>query len=418
MGRLRAIGLLLLLVLSGCIGSEPREAASSAKSRRLASSAVVSEAKTLVADNTEFAVALYRQLSQENKNLVFSPYDLSLLLAMLYGGASGETQQEIGKVLQLTFPTNKLPTAFNALDLTLTRQNGRVPETDCCLKLATALWGQRGYTFRPEFLDLLAKYYGSEVNLVDFANAPEAARRLINTWANRETEGEIVNLLPEGTIINLTEFVPVDAAYLKAKWLQPFDPRKTDPAEFSLLEGDKVLTPTMSQFGTFKYGEQENCQAVELPFATGKLACLILLPKEGAFEQFEQELSGACLAEIDQALWPTQLDLAVPKFALTSGCMLKSALANMGMPSAFDPKANFSAMAVDNQLFIYDVYHKASIEVNEAGTEAAAAAPVISDRELKGPGIEMKINRPFIFLIRDLDTKSVIFLGRVLDPRA
>jgi len=418
MDKLGLIGLLALALFSSCADPMPPETARSPKSRIKQSSASVNEVNTLVADNTEFAVSLYQQLAQSDGNLIFSPYSISLTIAMIYVGARGETGEEIAKTLNFTLSQGKLPKAFNRLDLALARQGEKGKEEKFCLNLCNALWGQRGYLFDSAFLDTLAMNYGADIKIADFAEAPEDARRKINAWAQRETEGKIAILLPEGSITSITRLVLTEAACFRAEWLLPFTSNDTRMGNFTLLSGETVTVPLMQQTNLFKYAKDENLQAIELPFEMGRFSLLILLPNEEGFGPFEQQLQGKRLEQIIGNLRSAgQIELTLPKFKITSGFMLKSVLSDMGMATAFSPKADFSGIKPDGELFIEEVYQKAFISIDEKGAEASAATGAVLEPGVSLGTVSLRVDRPFIFLIRDLDTGSVIFLGRVVDPR-
>jgi serpin B len=285
------------------------------------------------------------------------------------------------------------------------------------LHIVNAIWGQKGYHFLPTFLDVLAENYGAGLRTLDFASAPEESRLIINNWVSDQTEGRIEDLIPQGMIDILTRLVLTNAIYFNAAWQYPFNEAVTSDSQFYRLDGGEVAVPMMRLTESFGYTEDDNYQAVELPYDGGELSMVILLPRAGQFEAFEESLNAEQVNAIVSALDQRQVALAIPKFEFDSAFKLKEALMAMGMPIAFTEGADFSGMTGGRDLFISAVVHKAFVSVDEAGTEAAAATAVIMKvTALPGTPVEFTANRPFIFLIRDIETGSILFIGRVLNP--
>ncbi len=387
--------------------------------RETAPDATDEELQKLVDGNTAFALDLYQALRrmEENKgeNLFYSPYSISLALAMAYGGARGETEQEMAEALQFTLSQERTHPAFDALDLAITSREQEGIE----LNVANAFWGQRGYSFLQDYIDLLAKNYGAELRLLDFQSTPDACRVHINDWVTEKTEGKIEDLLPPGSIDPLTRLVLTNAIYFKGTWKWEFDPWFTHEDAFHLLGGGTQTASMMmveeAWFGYARgYLDDGYYQAVELPYVGEELSMVILLPELEKFEQFEQALDADRLGEILKELWRSEVQLTMPKFSFTSGFDLKDTLSKLGMPAAFFPGADFSGMAGRHDLWIDDVYHKAFIKVDEQGTEAAAAT---GTSMVAAAPIPVWVDHPFILLIRDRETGAILFLGRVLDPR-
>jgi serpin B len=380
----------------------------------------VTETDPLVGGNNTFAFNLYQTLRGENGNLFYSPYSISLALAMTYAGARGETEQQMADTLHFTLSQDRLHSAFNSLDIELGKRGEGAQGKDdegFRLHIVNALWGQKGYHFLPTFLDVLAENYGAGLRTLDFASAPEESRLIINDWVSDQTEGRIEDLIPQGLIDILTRLVLTNAIYFNATWQYPFNEGATGDGQFYLLDGKEVTVPMMSQTESFGYAEGDNYQAVELPYDGGELSMVILLPHAGQFEAFEESLSAERVSAIVSALGQRQVALAMPKFEFESAFKLKEALMAMGMPVAFTEAADFSGMTGVRDLFISEVVHKAFVSVDEAGTEAAAATAVIMKlTALPVAPVEFRANRPFIFLIRDIETGSLLFMGRVLNP--
>jgi len=376
----------------------------------------------LVRGNSAFAFDLYQALRAKEGNLFYSPYSISLALAMTYAGARSQTEQQMASTLHFLLDQDSLHPAFNRLAAELaSRGEGAAgkDEQGFRLNIANALWGQEGYQFLAEFLDILATDYDAPLQLVDFASDPEAARVTINDWAAEETEGRIEDLIPPGVIDTLTRLVLANAIYFNAAWDLPFEPEMTQDGSFYLLDGSEVTAPLMHQTESLAYTEGEGYQAVELPYDGGELSMVILLPAKGDLEAFESTLDASHLEAILKSLSYEQVALTLPKFEYKSDFGLGETLAALGMPDAFTSDADFSGMTGTRELLIQDVIHKAFVSVDEAGTEAAAAtAVVIGLTSAPAEPIQFTADRPFLFLIRDLQTGTILFIGRVVDPSA
>jgi serpin B len=324
--------------------------------------------------------------------------------------------------LHYTLPQDRLHPAFNALDLALASRGEGAQGKDgegFRLNVANAIWGQAGYAFLPEFLDVLAVNYGAGMRLVDYVQASEAARVTINDWVSEQTEGRIEDLIPAGAIDSLTRLVLTNAVYFNAAWSMPFQEDRTEDGPFTLLDGSAVTVPMMQQTESFGYGTGKGYQAVELPYDGRELSMVLLVPDAGAFEAFEDALDVVQVERILGDLSPTQVALSMPKFEIESSFSLADALAALGMPEAFSPDADFSGMTGDRDLQISDVVHKAFVSVDEAGTEAAAATAVIMKlTAMPAEPVQVAVDRPFIFAIRDIQTNTILFVGRVVDPSA
>jgi len=377
----------------------------------------------LVEGNTEFAFDLYQELFNEEENLFYSPYSLSTALAMTYAGARGETERQMAQALHYTLPQAQLHPAFNALDQALDSRGEGEDEKVLRqssgqafrLHIANALWGQQGYSFLEAFLDTQAGNYGAGLRVVDFRQAEEA-RRLINQWSSDQTGRRIQDLLPPGVINGETALVLTNAIYFKAAWMFPFAEGRTHDGTFTLLDGGQVTVPMMEQSASLGYAERPGVRAVELPYAGGELSMVIVLPESGTFEDLAQGLDAGELDAILSEIEPMGVRLTMPKFRFDAGFDLKDALMELGMVDAFGD-ADFSGMDGTHELFIREVCHKAFISVDEAGTEATAASAVVMARK-GGPHVEQefRLDRSFLFLIRDIETGAILFLGNVVNP--
>jgi serpin B len=380
------------------------------------------EVAELVEGNTAFAFDVYQALRASDDNLFYSPYSISMALAMTYAGARGETEQQMAKTLRFLPSQARLHPAFHALRIELAQRAqtaGGEEDEGFQLNIANALWGQEGEPFRTAFLKTLDATYGASMRYLDFAAAPEQARITINDWVADHTEDKIQDLVPPGAIDALTRLVLTNAIYFNAAWAHPFEPESTQDGAFTLLDGGEVTVPLMQQTTTIPYAAGDRWQAVELPYQGFELSMVILLPQAGAFEAVESTLDATQVDAILAELGYQSVALAMPRFEFESSWSLKDTLAEMGMPVAFSGAADFSGMSELTGLFIGDVIHKAFVSVDEAGTEAAAATAVIMPTGA-GPqeAVEVRIDRPFLFVIRDIPTGTVLFVGRVVNPEA
>jgi serpin B len=377
---------------------------------------------TLVAGISDLAFYLYKTLKNTDGNLFYSPHSISLALATTYAGARGETEQQMADTLRFTLPNNKLHPAFNWLDIELGRRGEGAKGKDekgFRLNIVTAIWGQKGYKFLSEFLDILAENYGTGLRPLDFIKVPDQSGTTINDWVSEKTEGRIKDLVPQGLIHSLTRLVLTNAIYFNAAWQYIFQEEMTKDGSFYLLDGSEIIVPMMRQTENFGYTEGEGYQAVELPYDGRELSMVIMLPRKDNFKQFERSLDYQLVDLPIKTLEYQRVNLTMPKFEFESEFGLSDTLAAMGMPVAFSTSADFSRMTGNRELFIQEVVHKAFVSVDEAGTEAAAAMAVIMQSSMpSGEPIEVKVDRPFIFLIRDIETGTMLFVGRVMNPSA
>lgn len=364
----------------------------------------------LAAGNRAFALDLYGALRTQDGNFFYSPYSISAALAMAYAGAGGETQRQMAETLHFTLPPQEVHPAFNALDLSL-----MTPETAFRLNVANALWAQAGYDFLPSYLDTLAVHYGAGLRLADFTQdaSREDARQAINQWVSEQTAGKIAELLQRGSLSADARLVLLNAIYFKGEWIVPF--QGDMEYDFTRLDGSQITVPVMSRRANTPYTFGEGYEAFELAYKGDRVRMLVLVPDAGTFETFEQSLDDARLAEIMIGLESTDLQVTMPKFEFESRFMLRDALAGLGMSDAFAPgAADFSGLDGTGDLFIQSVIHQAYVAVDEEGTEAAAATGIVIG--IVSMPQTINVDRPFLFLIHDAETDTVLFMGRVLDP--
>lgn len=370
----------------------------------------------LVAGNTAFALDLYQQLRTQEGNLFFSPYSISTALAMTYAGARGETEAQMAQALHFDLSQDALHPAFAALQgqLDAVQANGVVQ-----LSLANALWPHVDYPFLESFLNLVRLYYGVSLVTLDYRSDPEAARQAINAWAEAQTRGKIKDLIPAGVLNALTRLVLTNAIYFKGNWASQFDDALTVNAPFTVQADQQVAVPLMTQKLTCGYGEFPELQVLELPYVGEALSMLVLLPRQvDGLASLEAQLTPGALAQWTARLRQSEVLVYLPRFKVEAAFRLDDALKPLGMVDAFDMElANFAGMDGTDMLSISAVLHKAFVEVNEEGTEAAAATAVVMNlRAMPRPQPIFRADHPFLFLVRENSTGSVLFLGRVVDP--
>jgi serpin B len=373
--------------------------------------------ETLAQGNQAFAIDLYQQLRKADGNLFFSPFSISVALAMTCAGARANTEAQMKQVLHFALDNENLHAAFADLQAELAQAEaaGGVQ-----LKIANSLWPQEGYPFLAEFVAQIEAHYGVSVTPVNYHEA-EAARQTINAWVEAKTENKITNLIPSGILSNLTRLTLVNAIYFKGNWADPFDARATRQADFWSPDG-RVSRPMMNRTDEYRYLENESLQALELPYAGNDLSMWILLPKErDGLPQLESQMTPALLDELDTGMWERKVIVSIPKFKAEAAFRLDEALKTLGMTDAFDDqKANFAGMnGSPADLYISAALHKAFIEVNEEGSEAAAATAIVmkSRSMTPNPPPAFRADHPFLFLIREKRTGSILFMGRLVDPQ-
>jgi serpin B len=415
---------LVAITISGLVACAQPAAGSvlqSDKPRLTSPDASQTDVTTLVEGNSAFAFDLYQVLRNADGNLFYSPYSISLALAMTYAGARGDTEKEMAGALHFLLPQDRLHPAFDSLDLTLASRGQNAKGKDnqgFQLHVVNAIWGQDGYKFLAPYLDTLAENYGAGLRILDFVKDPEQARVTINNWVSDQTEEKIKDLIPQGAIDVMTRLVLTNAIYFNAAWQYPFNEDATSSGDFFLLNGDSVSVPMMRQTESCGYTAGDGYQAVELPYDGRELSMVILLPEQGRFDAFEASLNGQSVASIIEKIENKEVDLSMPRFTYQSDFSLKQALTTLGMAEAFTPEvADFSGMDGKRDLFVQDVLHKAFIAVDETGTEAAAASGVVvGTTSVPAEIIRVQVNRPFIFVIRDIGTGAILFIGRVVNP--
>jgi serpin B len=382
-----------------------------------ANPADVGEPQALVRGNNDFAFDLYQRLRGQAGNLFLSPYSISTALTMTYAGAKGETAQEMAKVLHLPADQAKLNAEMAGLQEELTKKTKGIR-----LSVANALWGQLGQPFVPDFLAATKTYYNAGLHEVNFHDA-EAARKEINLWVEKQTEQKIRDLLGSGTITPNTSLVLTNAIYFKGDWSLTFPKAATRKEDFAVSQDKKTPVDMMHLTEKFGYFEDDGFQALALPYQGDAVSLVAFLPKATlSLAKLEESMTAAKLDACIPALKKVKVIVSLPKFKMTASFQLADVLAKMGMPTLFAPgKADLSGIIASRDLFISQVVHKAFVDLNEEGTEAAAATAVIGVRASAvrpTPTPTFRADHPFLFVIRDNRTGSILFLGRVQNPNA
>jgi serpin B len=391
--------------------------------------AAPAQVESLVASNTAFALNLYTELATNSGNLFFSPYSISTCLAMIYAGARGDTEAQMAQVLGFGTNQQQFASLFGELQSELeAEQETNVLE----LNIANALWTQEGFPFLAAFLETATNQYQASVSQADFITQAAAVTQTINNWAAQKTENKIQNLLPPGFINASTRLVLANAIYFLGVWTEAFAETNTSTQPFYLSSTNVVEAPLMYQPAPsaghgilFNYmasddfdGQGTGFQAIELPYASNQVSMVILLPAQAdGLGQLEQQLSPAFLSNVLAQMVAQPVSIYLPEFTMESAFNLSETLPAMGMPDAFTPfVANFSGMDGMMDLYLSFVLHKAWVQVSEAGTEAAAVTIGGITTTLAGFPPTFRADHPFIFLIRDTQSGSILFLGRLANP--
>jgi len=378
--------------------------------------------KSVVAGNTDFAFALYNRLKNNSdgtsgsSNLFFSPYSVSTAMAMAYGGARGETQKQMKETLHYTLPDEQLYRTLGSLQRQIIQED---KSAGYQLLLANGLWSQKSEPFLKKFLDLTQDFYGAGLNQVDFVRETEKSRQIINNWVEEKTSNKIKNLIPAGGINSDTMLMLTNAVYFKGDWKTKFSWWKTRKTDFFISAKEKVKVSLMHQKENYKYFKNEKLQALEMPYKGDEMSLLILLPcQTEGLREMECTLTTEQLDMILLKMATREVDVYIPRFKMTWGSFsLREDLIALGISDAFAPeKADFSGMTGNKNLWISNVFHKAFVEVNEEGTEAAAATAGVIKQSIHIKPPVFRADHPFLFIIRDNRSGSILFMGRLANP--
>ncbi|MBD3260014.1 serpin family protein [Candidatus Woesearchaeota archaeon] len=378
------------------------------------SGATPEKVASVVEANNQFAFDLYNRYKTKSGNVFYSPYSISTALAMTYEGAAGQTAEEMQDVFH--FPEEEIrrpgyASIYNEINK---------KDKEYKLSTANALWSQEAFGFLPDFMGTVEQYFGGRATNLDFVTNPEGSRKIINDWVEENTMGKIKDLIPRGVITDMTRLVLTNAVYFKGTWVKQFDKKDTKDEDFYVDETTTVKAPMMRLTGEeaeFNYAETDNLQVLELPYEGEDLSMLILLPKED-LASIDESLTLEQIDVLRQSMYEQRVDIYMPKFKFDTKYMMATDLSQMGMPTAFSRDADFSGMTGDTSLFISAVIHQAFVEVNEEGTEAAAATAVVISLKSAMPAQPkvFRADHPFIFMIQQKDTGNILFMGRMNNP--
>ncbi|HNQ30455.1 MAG TPA: serpin family protein [Methanolinea sp.] len=424
---------LLAVILAGCTGPgepgpsievTPTPNVTVTTSPSPPNPALPGSATSVVDANNRFALDLYGRIADDPKagdgNIFFSPFSISSALAITYEGARGTTAEEIRSVFH--FPENQtvMRSGFAGI---ISGINSKA--NAYMLRTANALWAEQTYPFLAGYISAAEQHYGAKTTNLDFINKPEESRVTINTWVEDLTEDRIKDLLQPGTIDPLTRLVITNAIYFKGTWMKQFDQNKTTDADFRTGTGKTVRVRMMERTdedAIYGYAETDILQALSMPYESGDgkdLSMLVLLPKTDDLSMVEESLNTSTLSLLHDSLKTRRVIVYFPKFVMETKYSLPGVLSAMGMPTAFTRAADFSGMDGTKNLYIDDVIHQAFVEVNEEGTEAAAATAVVmrlSAMPLEETAPLFRADHPFIFLIQENETGNILFMGKVSDP--
>ncbi len=419
--------LVLAILLAGCTGlQQPGPSSPQETPTPLPTVGPPSASSDNVVDaNNRFAFDLYSHLAEDPEfkdgNLFFSPFSLSSALAITYEGARGITAEEIRSVFHFPANLSVMRSGFSEIIAGINS-----PSNTYTLRTANALWAEKTYSFLPEYISAAERYYGGKTTNLDFTHSPDESRVIINTWVEDQTEDRIRNLLSEGSIDPATRLVITNAIYFKGSWVKKFDERNTTDADFRTGSGTIVRVPMMQRTdedARYGYADTPAFQALSMPYESGdgkELSMLVILPKSDDLVTFEQSFNASSLATLRQSLHTRRVMVYFPKFTMETKYSLPKLLSAMGMPTAFSGGADFSGMDGRRDLYIDDVIHQAFVDVNEEGTEAAAATAVVArlmSARIEEPPIPVfRADHPFIFIIQDNGTGDILFMGRVTNP--
>ena len=428
------LGLLLVLsvalVLQACGSDVADSVPLDCNSVTSSDSEIAPDVLRVACDNSNFAFDLYRELSDGEDNLFFSPFSISRVLAMAYAGARGETERQMAEILRYNLPQERLHPTFGAIenglnsreDVSKGSSNPDEDEPLFLLSRASAAWAQEGLKFHQYYLDILDNSYGEELRPLDFAAALEESRATISNWAEEETGGRIEEPISHGELDSFARFVLTDAIYFNAQWLLPFYPNDTTEEQFRLPNGIRVKVPMMNKKPSTwwtGYARGDGYQAVNISYFWIGVSMIVLLPDKGRFEEFEDSLAAGIIDQIRENWESRYVTLSMPRFKFNSSFALKDVLTRMGMIDPFDEAADFSGISNQSKVRVSDIFHNAYVSVDELGTEAPEPTIFPALNEDYSPSLEpitVTLDRPFIFLIRDEPTGAILFLGRVMDP--
>ena len=381
--------------------------------------ATLKDADSVVGANNQFALDLYSKYKSEKGNIFFSPYSISTALAMTYEGAKGQTAEEMQDVFYFPENDDERRSGYAGLYNELNKK-----DKEYKLSTANALWAQQDFVFLDNYFDIVEEYYGGKVTNLDFIRKAEESRTIINDWVEDNTNDKIKDLIPSGVINSMTKLILTNAIYFKGEWVKQFNKDYTSDQDFRVASDEVVKVPMMQcayDEAEFNYTENSELQILELPYSGDDLSMLIFLPKDDNITTFEDSITVERLTKWKKDLREQEVNVFIPRFKFETKYFMADTLKEMGMPTAFSAdSADFSGMTGKRDLFISAVIHQAFVEVNEEGTEAAAATAVVMELTSvaePAPIPTFRADHPFVFMIQEKETGSILFMGRVSDPR-
>ena len=413
-------GFFLVFLLSGCgspsgvTSPDSGNASSSGSSQQERMPQEEPDKKEVARSNNDFAFSLYKQLKSADENLFFSPYSISSALAMTYTGAKGVTRQELSEVFGYYSSNLAHARGYQSLQEHLDSLN----QDDLELHMANALWCQKDYDFQQDYLDINRGYFSAAIRQVNFKRRYQEVREQINQWVEKQTNQKIRDLIDRGVLDPMTRLVLVNAIYFNGKWEHPFPENKTREDAFHPVPEQEVKLPFMNQSLRLPYYEGGFYKAVAIPYSKDNLSMLILLPnRHEDMSKLESKMKGSFYESLNDSMHKEEVDLSIPRFKLEAKYQLNEPLRQMGMKSAFDGEADFSGMTGDKDLYISEVVHQSFVEVNEEGTEAAAATGVVMRKTAIVERPSFTADHPFLFMIRDQQTHAILFMGKMQNPK-
>jgi serpin B len=367
-----------------------------------------------ISGNNEFAFTLYEEINDKEEDVFFSPYSISSALAMTYNGARGETRKEMQELLNFIVNSEALSSHFKELN----DKFSNLKRDKIQLNIANSLWCQEDIDFKQNFLDLNKNYYSAGIEKVNFAENYKEIREQINEWVENKTNSKIKELISKGMLDELTRLVLVNAIYFKGMWEFPFEKEKTKEDTFYIYTKCMTKTDFMHRTLSAKYYKDDLAEVIEIPYSGKKLSMMIVMPVEKyGMKKLEERLDAELYESYRQSMYTTKVDLALPKFKIEAGYDLTKPFRELGMESAFNSEADFSGITESEDLYISNIVHKSYVDVNEEGTEAAAATGVVMRKTTAVmKNVKFEADHPFIFFIKDNKTGSILFMGRLMNP--
>jgi serpin B len=376
-------------------------------------------ASNITEANNLFAFEFYSAIKGEEGNVFFSPFSITSAFAMVYDGARGQTADELSSVFHLPEDVNTVREEYASIYGEINAKDRKYE-----LKTANAFWAQEDYPFLSDYLSAVKHYYGGEIRNLDFGGNPTGSAGTINNWVEEKTNGKIKDLIPASAISGDTKAILTNAIYFKGEWVKQFDESETEKEKFKTDKSGTVVADMMRRTdnkSVFGYMENQELQALEMPYAGDDLSALFLLPKSGSADKLAEGMDAKALSELAAEIEEQRVDVYVPRFKFETEYTMSGILKNMGLTAPFSDAADFSGITGKQDLKIDEAIHKAYVEVNEEGTEAAAATGIVvgitSTMPKEEPKIpEFRADHPFLFIIQHKATGMVLFMGRVSNP--